>query len=1235
MAVVSLGLKVKVSCLKEAQSLLLLLQAVSAMCGVQHSLVENFGSALLRIGHVMLGDHVQGAVGRAARRRRARTGIMSSQSDIRSDIASREFYESPCLTAVLSGTENEGKRSPKSRNENDSTEGKRVKDDGSSNPLEDLSGKILTCCLCVLFQSIDRGCLEQQKPVVVSLLAATVEGVDNMLLVNLASTYCLKWIGHPCSPLSLGEQVVVFSRICCHSMKLQADCKQAVLARFAAVSERIGQLTCSSTRKQSSSSFDNSDYRLGPLALLSPVRSLSDSCRARVFKQWGPSLFERLEGLFSSDLSSQFHGQWPTLITVIGLDALDPSNLTVLAGGIRGDIRGCDIMPSVQCKDRDTDCAVRESCEWMKAMSGFIASNAPAGHLLCVAMLQAMWTDLDDVRRNELLHLAANNFLQARHSVPTNTCAVTSPTSFYTTNTIPQQLLSVLIQLTPTPMFTAELLSCLGHFGCETEAVPLLDNMVMSACTERDSKQSRTALLGSLDRVEDRDIFQALLRTSTASRVTDLAVSLESYGRYDLAQSVVLQGIAASSLAEGYSNESDWAADNMKQLDDMNKGSDKMYAKEEHDVELWECRWINYAKDLSEWSMLSNFAAAVGVHDLSLECAVTLGDWDEVKRLKSYPVSALSGGGLKAKVFDGMLSLVERRYSEVSEIISDAAQLAMCRWQLQPSGGGASSYHRSIISSMQHILELDEGKNMLLTSQNCSTSRILPDLSSSLAVWRERIPDKADTMRKWDSLLHWRAQLFACVTRIFRGGAEDARLAAVTDAHWSTLQLVSTARRHGLIEVGLRTAHSVQSITSLDVTDAFSKVREQVLFCLSSNEADSTTGGLNIVNTTNLDFFCPDQRAEMFRLKGVCNRQLGYFSEAQDCFSRSVQLGGGKRGRDWLSWGHLSYDMWMKEVFEDIEEGVQGGDSDALPLCVEHATSSIVCVLKAAECGSAPGNMLLPRVLWILDSSLAAADVKDTVEYGMRDGQLRQLLSAFTTQASEIPQHCWLPYLDHLVRLLSRQGGELLLPLLETILTAHPQAVISRLRDVSARREWKSSGENTQPTDTQQSDAELSDAPSGRTDGIEDPLQALIQIAKESHGALWSRIGWLSEVIQSASNPCELDALKMNLTALSEHVTRSARTAGNMEEVKNVLLKGLASCLQRTCSPDSSVELSAAHSRLIAAISSDFQPSTSRGNSQSTELSDMGIKNGTRNPGSWVCNGVEEKSVSDVRGALN
>ena len=116
----------------------------------------------------------------------------------------------------------------------------------------------------------------------------------------------------------------------------------------------------------------------------------------------------------------------------------------------------------------------------------------------------------------------------------------------------------------------------------------------------------------------------------------------------------------------------------------------------------------------------------------------------------------------------------------------------------------------------------------------------------------------------------------------------------------------------------------------------------------------------------------------------------------------------------------------------------------------------------------------------------------------------------------------------------------------------------------------------------------------------------------------------------------------MSLSALYEDNTRSARTAVNMnmKELKNILLKGLGSCLQKTSTLESSVK-SAAHSRLIAAITSDFQPSTSRDNSaatltsDSTEPSDMGMKNATWNSGSWVCGGVEEKSISDVSQALS
>jgi hypothetical protein len=94
---ISQGLKVKVSCLKDAEALFQLLQTISVVCTVQNRLVENFGSALLRIGHVMLGDHVQGAVLRTNRRKRSRTGY----SGVVYDTPIREFYEDPCLVSPL------------------------------------------------------------------------------------------------------------------------------------------------------------------------------------------------------------------------------------------------------------------------------------------------------------------------------------------------------------------------------------------------------------------------------------------------------------------------------------------------------------------------------------------------------------------------------------------------------------------------------------------------------------------------------------------------------------------------------------------------------------------------------------------------------------------------------------------------------------------------------------------------------------------------------------------------------------------------------------------------------------------------------------------------------------------------------------------------------------------------------------------------------------------------------
>ena len=1174
---ISVGLKVKVSCQKEAQSLLLLLQALSAVCGAQSILVENFGSALLRIGHVMLGDHVQGAVMRANRRRRGRMGTTSNQGDIRADVSVREFYEESCLSFLIATEVLKGRV-----NTDDSPDGRRIKEEkANAGPLDDLSGKILTCCLGVLFQSIDRGSLEQQKPVIVSLLAAAVEGVDNMLLVNLASIYCLKWVGHPSSPLSMGEQVVVFSRICGHSMRLQADCKKAVLARFALVSERIGELTCSSRKKIRGNAFDNTANRLGPLALFSPVQSMRDKCRGRIFAQWGPTMFGRLKGLLSLDLSSQFHSHWPSLLTMIGLSTVGCDEFRVVTGGLHCDVKGTALSAG-GTGNESTDSDV-----WFQAVGSFVLSNPAAGHEISVALLQGMWGHLDQKRRDEITECLANNILQARHTIPVSAMAATIPFTYYTPRTVPQQLLLAFTQLTPTPRFPVEFLSCLGLSGCEGQAASLLEAMVASSQTSREAKQSRTALLASLDRLEDRDQIRAIIRSCSASSATDLALSLETYGRCDLAQSVVLQAIdSASSEASGQNAE--WALESMKSSEAM-KDSTRGGPGEDDDMELWECRWIQYAKELSEWSVLSAFAASAGAADLSLESAISLGDWEAVKRLRTTVPSLQVDSGLKMKIFDGMLSLVDRRYPDATDAIADATQLALCRWQQLPSISSGASCHRSLMSSLQHILELEEGKNMLVNAQSCHAARVLPDLSTGLGVWRERLPDRAENMLKWDTLLLWRTNLFAGVSRIFRGGPDDSRLAAVTDGPWTTLQLVAAARRHGLLEVGLKASQSLQTLTTLDVTDAFSKVREQVLLCLSSNQSESTAGGLNIVNTTNLDFFGPDQRAEMFRLKGLCNREMGHYTEALDCFSRSVQLGGGKRGSDWVSWGHLCYDIWERETFKYTGDNGYRGESlgkipsQHLQLCGEHAMSSIVCILKAVECNSIPAKMLMPRVLWILECVYAACSVSDVDERLRREDQLRQLMLCFATQACEIPLWSWLPHLGAILNFLNRPGGALFLPLIHKLLAAYPQNVIGYLMG---------------PTDPGE-DGDVVKAPLVCSDGGRGTVEEksisrnLAQLAYQTRGSLWTRIRWLSAAIMRISEPCALEAILAGFKAVSkEQMAIDLRVPQNVLERKEILLAKMRACL--VGSESLYVDRSTGQDRLLKTMRGelDIDPST-------------------------------------------
>jgi transformation/transcription domain-associated protein len=86
----------------------------------------------------------------------------------------------------------------------------------------------------------------------------------------------------------------------------------------------------------------------------------------------------------------------------------------------------------------------------------------------------------------------------------------------------------------------------------------------------------------------------------------------------------------------------------------------------------------------------------------------------------------------------------------------------------------------------------------------------------------------------------------------------------------------------------------------MDAVDAFTKLREQIKTCLQS--PIEIRAALNIISSTNLDYFNAEQKAEMFRLKGEALQHLGYGDESNTAFSACLSICD-SYGKGWLSWG--------------------------------------------------------------------------------------------------------------------------------------------------------------------------------------------------------------------------------------------------------------------------------------------------------------------------------------------
>jgi hypothetical protein len=231
----------------------------------------------------------------------------------------------------------------------------------------------------------------------------------------------------------------------------------------------------------------------------------------------------------------------------------------------------------------------------------------------------------------------------------------------------------------------------------------------------------------------------------------------------------------------------------------------------------------------------------------------------------------------------------------------------------------------------------------------------------------------------------------------------------------------------------------------MDVKDAFAKLREQVMVCAMSPM--TYRGGLHVVNSTNLEYFEPQEKAELFRLKALFQEKLidsgtgpqhphmHTQTEIQQTYSSCVQVCP-TYAKGWLSWGQACNRI------------LESSSHTPVPLSArsELGVSVAVCILKAVAYGNEPARLLLGRVLWLCMCG---------------DDNSGNIASYVATFGSGLPEWVWIPFLPYMIAELCRnvnpqiQGSshvQVFKSLLAQVCVRYPQAIFYLLRDSSTRK---------------------------------------------------------------------------------------------------------------------------------------------------------------------------------------
>lgn len=601
------------------------------------------------------------------------------------------------------------------------------------------------------------------------------------------------------------------------------------------------------------------------------------------------------------------------------------------------------------------------------------------------------------------------------------------------TNT-PRAILNVTLLFQPVPLFDTNLLVFLGeNYNAWYEVLSLFEKLYCATQNHPVRAKSLSAMRHCYRHLSEDQIWMSLARESCIVAETKKAISLDVGGFLGL------------------------ASDSYLDLIDLVNAESTTLSPSDFEMDLWEQRWIEIQRQLCQLEVVSEFGNASANHRLQLECAWRTQDWAKVRALCASPDLLVSAeiGDATVKLSETLLAVTDGKLVEVENLHAQSAQLCLYKWQLLPQLTSASPIHTSLLHFFHRLVEVRESGQIMVETNSHSEGRTLPDLKNLLNAWRGRLPNHCEPIILWDEILSWRNHMFEAITNKF-SWSDPGTLATLHDRPWTVIRLAKTARKQDLRNVSLLLLSKVSEKSTMNVLDAYLQLREQILAYMNPSSESERYGGLNLVNTTNLSFFNPSQRSELFRLKATFLASLSNRTKANQAFCHCVQICP-SHALAWVDWGNLCAELGgVAELQTENASGDPHKDKAATAKKVaQYLAQAIGCYLESVRLDTHEWARLhIAKCLLMLS--------KDGGSPGV-------LCSTFESRGSLLPSWVWLPWLPQLLSGLIRPEGPGLKQLLTLVAKSYPQSIYYPLRafylerrDVERARGPSSSGSTNQ-----------------------------------------------------------------------------------------------------------------------------------------------------------------------------